>query len=101
MRGMDPMGRGWVARREKRCGEFLYLLVGNDCKLLITHGRGGEVLGLNPSIRVYRYTKGQFFDCHCEFIFFSLLYITRDDNKLQTMNPMFSRLITRSLIQRL
>ncbi len=27
--------------------------------------RGGEVIGLNPSIRIYRYTKGQFFDCHC------------------------------------
>jgi len=27
--------------------------------------RGGEVVGLNPSIRIYRYTKGQFFDCHC------------------------------------
>jgi len=25
---------------------------------------GGEVIGLNPSIRIYRYTKGQFFDCH-------------------------------------
>ncbi|KAI6709114.1 hypothetical protein PZA11_006838 [Diplocarpon coronariae] len=25
---------------------------------------GGEVVGLNPSIRIYRYTKGQFFDCH-------------------------------------
>jgi hypothetical protein len=25
---------------------------------------GGEVLGLNPNIRVYRYTKGQFFDQH-------------------------------------
>jgi len=25
---------------------------------------GGEPVGLNPSIRVYRYTKGQFFDCH-------------------------------------
>jgi hypothetical protein len=29
---------------------------------------GGEPVGLNPSIRVYRYTKGQFFDCHCEFL---------------------------------
>ena len=29
-------------------------------------GRGGEVVGLNPNIRVYRYGKGQFFDCHCE-----------------------------------
>ena len=25
---------------------------------------GGEVLGLNPNIRVYRYSKGQFFDKH-------------------------------------
>jgi len=29
-------------------------------------GRGGEIVGLNPLIRVYRYTKGQFFDCHCK-----------------------------------
>lgn len=27
---------------------------------------GGEPLGLNPSIRIYRYTKGQYFDCHCK-----------------------------------
>lgn len=27
---------------------------------------GGKVVGLNPNIRVYRYTKGQFFDQHCE-----------------------------------
>lgn len=26
---------------------------------------GGDVLGLNSNIRVYRYTKGQFFDQHC------------------------------------
>lgn len=26
---------------------------------------GGEVVGLNPNIRVYRYSKGQFFDQHC------------------------------------
>ncbi|KAJ4350364.1 uncharacterized protein N0V89_008985 [Didymosphaeria variabile] len=25
---------------------------------------GGEVIGLNPNIRIYRYTKGQFFDQH-------------------------------------
>ncbi|GAB7328518.1 hypothetical protein MBLNU13_g00480t1 [Cladosporium sp. NU13] len=25
---------------------------------------GGEVLGLNPNIRIYRYSKGQFFDQH-------------------------------------
>jgi hypothetical protein len=27
---------------------------------------GGEVVGLNPNIRIYRYSKGQFFDQHCE-----------------------------------
>lgn len=27
---------------------------------------GGKVVGLNPNIRIYRYTKGQFFDQHCE-----------------------------------
>jgi hypothetical protein len=26
----------------------------------------GDVVGLNPNIRIYRYTKGQFFDQHCE-----------------------------------
>ena len=30
---------------------------------------GGEVLGLNPNIRIYRYSKGQFFDQHCEYLF--------------------------------
>ncbi|KAG9230870.1 hypothetical protein BJ875DRAFT_139018 [Amylocarpus encephaloides] len=25
---------------------------------------GGEPIGLNPSIRIYRYSKGQYFDCH-------------------------------------
>lgn len=27
---------------------------------------GGAVVGLNPNIRVYRYSKGQYFDTHCE-----------------------------------
>ena len=27
---------------------------------------GGEVCGLNPRIRIYRYSKGQFFDQHCK-----------------------------------
>ena len=27
---------------------------------------GGEVCGLNPRIRIYRYRKGQFFDQHCK-----------------------------------
>lgn len=28
----------------------------------------GEVLGLNSNIRVYRYSKGQYFDQHCKFL---------------------------------
>lgn len=28
--------------------------------------RGGQVIGLNPNIRIYRYTPGQFFDAHCK-----------------------------------
>jgi hypothetical protein len=37
---------------------------------------GGDVVGLNPNIRVYRYTKGQFFDQHCESPpFYSIFYI--------------------------
>lgn len=28
---------------------------------------GGEVIGLNPNIRIYRYSKGQFFDQHCMY----------------------------------
>jgi hypothetical protein len=30
------------------------------------HFRGGEVVGLNPNIRIYRYRPGQFFDAHCK-----------------------------------
>lgn len=30
--------------------------------------RGGEPVGLSPNIRVYRYSKGQYFDCHCESV---------------------------------
>jgi hypothetical protein len=29
---------------------------------------GGEVVGLNPNIRIYRYSKGQFFDQHCQWL---------------------------------
>lgn len=29
---------------------------------------GGEVLGLNPNIRIYRYRPGQFFAQHCEWM---------------------------------
>ncbi|KAI0389421.1 hypothetical protein F5Y17DRAFT_448979 [Xylariaceae sp. FL0594] len=30
----------------------------------VKHLWGGEVVGLNPNIRIYRYKKNQFFDCH-------------------------------------
>lgn len=44
----------------------------NDDGLTLTEAQrdelwGGEVIGLNPNIRIYRYTKGQFFDQHCIF----------------------------------
>ena len=45
-------------------------LVGNSGK-----DWGGEVCGLNPRIRIYRYTKGQFFDQHCRLISFGPLSI--------------------------
>jgi hypothetical protein len=36
---------------------------------------GGEVVGLNPNIRIYRYSKGQFFDQHC-------MLLLHDDSSL-------------------
>lgn len=42
---------------------------------------GGEVVGLNPNIRVYRYSKGQFFDQHCRSIPFLSLYMTYAEQK--------------------
>ncbi|KAI0975848.1 hypothetical protein F4678DRAFT_285114 [Xylaria arbuscula] len=30
----------------------------------VKHLWGGEVVGLNPNVRIYRYSKNQFFDCH-------------------------------------
>lgn len=37
---------------------------------------GGEVVGLNPNIRIYRYSKGQFFDQHCKPLFYSAMDLT-------------------------
>lgn len=34
---------------------------------------GGDVLGLNPRLRIYRYGKGQFFGQHCKCILFFLV----------------------------
>lgn len=30
---------------------------------------GGEVVGLSPKVRVYRYGKGGYFGCHCRSLF--------------------------------
>lgn len=38
--------------------------IGEDAKRVLW---GGEVLGLNSNIRIYRYSKGQFFDQHCTY----------------------------------
>lgn len=40
-------------------------------------GWGGDVCGLNPRIRIYRYGKGQFFSKHCMWVhsFCTFLYI--------------------------
>ncbi len=51
---------------------------------------GGEVLGLNSNIRVYRYSKGQFFDQHCKPSVFLLPAITKchlDDDSNNIMFP--------------
>lgn len=42
------------------------MIEGGDPNERIKQFWGGEVLGLNPNIRIYRYRKGQFFDQHCE-----------------------------------
>ena len=60
-----------MRRREGACGKFQLSVLGvgeENEKVCINVNRGGDVVGLNPSIRIYRYTKGQFFDCHCKSI---------------------------------
>lgn len=42
---------------------------------------GGDVLGLNSNIRIYRYSKGQFFDQHCK-----LYYSIRQDLSVFTQS---------------
>lgn len=42
------------------------------------HLWGGDVLGLNSNIRVYRYRKGQFFDQHCKSCMYSFLLLRTD-----------------------
>ena len=57
---------------------------------MLISNRGGEVIGLNPSIRIYRYTKGQFFDCHCKSTSFTRYHVLRsssdDESNVLTLN---------------
>lgn len=41
---------------------------------------GGEPMGLNPNIRIYRYSKGQYFDCHYD----DSNYLTVDSVSVKT-----------------
>ncbi|KAI1348036.1 hypothetical protein F5Y01DRAFT_328874 [Xylaria sp. FL0043] len=43
----------------------------------VKHLWGGEVVGLNPNVRVYRYSKNQFFDCHYDD--YNLVDVPSDD----------------------
>ncbi|KAI1772729.1 hypothetical protein F4818DRAFT_137891 [Hypoxylon cercidicola] len=52
---------------DHRFSQRLWLETGLKDALLEESTRnlwGGDVVGLNPNIRVYRYSKGQYFDCH-------------------------------------
>jgi hypothetical protein len=61
--GAEEDGEG-MSESERR--ELWYALPFAKLGDLLIENRSGEVIGLNPSIRIYRYSKGQFFDCHCE-----------------------------------
>ncbi|KAI1140672.1 hypothetical protein F5Y05DRAFT_281873 [Hypoxylon sp. FL0543] len=52
---------------DPRFSQRLWLETGLKDAILqesVKHLWGGDVVGLNPNIRVYRYSKGQYFDCH-------------------------------------
>lgn len=52
---------------------------------------GGEVLGLNANIRIYRYSKGQFFDQHCKSLWNVVVAVnsmlTLSQTMTQTTSP--------------
>lgn len=59
------------------CVFLFYLFIYSRSLYLLTkkfNHRGGEVIGLNPNIRIYRYQKGHFFDAHCMSELPSLLW---------------------------
>ncbi|OTA87522.1 hypothetical protein M434DRAFT_35269 [Hypoxylon sp. CO27-5] len=52
---------------DPRFSQRLWLETGLKDAILeesVKHLWGGNVVGLNPNIRIYRYSKGQYFDCH-------------------------------------
>ena len=69
-------------RFEVEDAEFVGKLWGvGGLRELVTSGEGegamgkwgGEVCGLNPRVRIYRYGKGQFFGRHCRCLFCTLM----------------------------
>jgi hypothetical protein len=57
---------------------------------------GGEVVGLNPNIRIYRYMKGQYFDKHCLYpciitllVSFFFLFLTNSIDDDSNLLPSF------------
>lgn len=66
---------------------------------------GGEVCGLNPKIRIYRYSKGQFFSqhCRCPNSFVSVLFYYNDCHHVgsQERSPFLAHMLfhTRESVQ--
>jgi len=48
---------------------------------------GGEVVGLSPNIRIYRYSKGQFFDKHYDDSNILQFPVPQDLSSLTTVKP--------------
>ncbi|KAJ9155355.1 Prolyl 4-hydroxylase, alpha subunit [Pleurostoma richardsiae] len=66
-RGMAPRQNDRFQVDDPQFSTRLWLETGLREALLaedIAQSWGGDVVGLSPNIRVYRYSKGQFFDCH-------------------------------------
>ncbi|GAP90205.2 putative L-ascorbic acid binding protein [Rosellinia necatrix] len=65
---------------DARFAQRLWLQTGLKDAVLddaVEHLWGGEVVGLNPNVRVYRYSKNQFFDCHYDD--YNLVDVPSDD----------------------
>ncbi|KAI1460077.1 hypothetical protein F4805DRAFT_455016 [Annulohypoxylon moriforme] len=73
---------------DSRFSQRLWLETGLKDALIdesVRHLWGGDVVGLNPNIRVYRYSKGQYFDCHYDdFNLVTLPYINESPGTIST-----------------